>query len=86
MNVDAELRYRLYVDIQMAMAGHPASTVLAAQVDSLAMTIAYVSDDIDGADRMVEALGRGLKAMIRDNWDVSTATKVAAGERSAGVS
>lgn len=62
------IREKCFRDIQMVLAGHPTGSVLAAQVDSLGITIAFAADDREEAQRILALIPADLAQAIDLNW------------------
>lgn len=55
-------------DIQLVCAGRRTGTVLAAQIQSLGVTVAFAADDPAHAQRLIADIGRDLAKVADANW------------------
>lgn len=63
-------RTKCFRNIQVALAGSVMGAALAAQMDSLAVTIVVAARDKANAADMLESISRDLKKAVADNWDL----------------
>lgn len=69
-------RDECFRNMQVALAGMPIGSVLAAQIDSLAITVVVASADRAKADELLAALTGDLRAALDRNWDLVKAQLV----------
>jgi hypothetical protein len=70
-----QVRRKLYLDLQMVVAGHVLADALAAQIDSLAATLTFASDDKTHARELIKVIAEDIEDAVIDNWETVAAFK-----------
>jgi hypothetical protein len=65
----------LFEELQRVTTGHSTGDVLTALLDSVACTLAFMTEDLRQADQLIDAMPRDLRTKVRQRWRVVRAMK-----------